>query len=257
MTPADLEAIADCTTIFGDLIIFIFTPTSDALTSITLPSGLHTITGNMIASGAAISDPQETNFKGIEAPGLTSVGEADSTAFDSILSQIDNPDNVQFNFTPGFSLQTFPSLNQMGFPSLSSVGGNFLVAQNPDLGDINLPLLSTIGGNLDVTGDFNSLELPDLNYVGGGVNVQSSSPTFKCPIPKLRTNGDVHGDGFVCLGNVHNPVSGITGANVTVPETTASTTSSGSPSGATNTPAHTAAHSGAIKGRGIGKRIIK
>ena len=113
----------------------------------------------MIASGAAISDPQETNFKGIEAPGLTSVGEADSTAFDSILSQIDNPDNVQFNFTPGFSLQTFPSLNQMGFPSLSSVGGNFLVAQNPDLGDINLPLLSTIGGNLDVTGDFNSLEL--------------------------------------------------------------------------------------------------
>ena len=51
-------------------------------------------------------------------------------------------------------------------------------------------------------------------------------------------------------------MSGITGANVTVPETTASTTSGGSPSGATNTPAHTTAHSGAIKGRGIGKRII-
>ena len=88
------------------------------------------------------------------------------------------------------------------------------MANNSALKDINgFQSLQTVGGNIDITGDFNSLSLPSLTKVGGGLNIQSSSSSFVCPIANDRANGVIQGHGFVCSGNIAHPMPGV-GANV-------------------------------------------
>lgn len=105
------------------------------------------------------------------------------------------------------------------------------LANNPQLTDIDgFQSLQMVDGNVDLTGDFNQLSLPSLTKVGGGVNIQTSSKNFTCPIPNDRTNGVIQGKGFVCSGNITNPTPGV-GANYTAntfPSTLSPPTTSGS-----------------------------
>ena len=41
--------------------------------------------------------------------------------------------------------------------------------------------LSNVGGNVDLNGNFNGVELPLLSKVGGGVNVETTPPSFQYP----------------------------------------------------------------------------
>ena len=109
------------------------------------------------------------------------------------------------------------SLTALSIPSLTEIGGTFLIANNSKLRTIGeFPFLKTIGGSLDWAGSFDYASgLPLLSDVGGGVNVQSSSDSFKCPFPQIRTNGVVKGNGFICSGNISNPSSGVNGTNQT------------------------------------------
>lgn len=90
-------------------------------------------------------------FKTFSAPNLTSTG--------GTLAFVDSP-----------------SLTSFAFPSLETIGGGFLVANNTNLKAINgLPKLATIVGALDFAGTFNSVTMPKLSDVRGGSNVQTTS----------------------------------------------------------------------------------
>jgi hypothetical protein len=107
-------------------------------------------------------------------------------------------------------------LTKTSFPQLTEVGGTFLIANDTSLSVIGgFPNVQTVGGSIDWTGSFDNASLPSISDVRGGVNVQSSSPTFQCPFPQIRNNGVIKGKGFVCTGNVSNPSSGVNGTNQT------------------------------------------
>ena len=174
---------------------------------VSLPPTIQTITGGLTITADA-------SLKSFEANGLTVVGMGTSS---------------------NLSISNCSSLTTASFPQLKSIGGGFNIFSNSVLLNINgFPLLQNISGDVNLLGDFNNLSLPSLAYVGGGVDIQSSSSSFKCPFPEMRSNGVVHGQGFICAGNIENPTS-VTGVNLTAgtkPSTAA--TPSGSSSSAAN-----------------------
>jgi hypothetical protein len=109
------------------------------------------------------------------------------------------------------------NLNSLEFPKLETVNGTFgfLIEGNPGLQNLSFPSLTFIGGDLNWIGAFDTISIPKLMNVTGAVNIQSSSSTFKCPIPELRTNGMVGGVGFICTGGVSDPLATINVTNLT------------------------------------------
>jgi hypothetical protein len=105
-----------------------------------------------------------------------------------------------------FSVANNPSLTTLSFPKLSTINGDFDINNNSAVLNIDgFPSVSTVGWDLDWTGSFDNASLPSLSFVGGRVNIQSSSEMLQCPIPDLRTNGVVKGEGFICSGRIPNP----------------------------------------------------
>ena len=186
--PSDLNSISQCTTIAGDLII---APTGSGLSSIDLPSGLQTISGSLIFDGQSTASTAS-----ISAPGLSSVGSTQSTGAQGLSDLVTNS---------GLVIGNFPSLTSFSFPNLATIQSNFVVENNPLVSAINMPDLSTVGGNLDLTGNFNSVQLPALTGVDGGVNVETTSANFQCP---NNIRGSTKGSTFSCEGNVTHPVPG-------------------------------------------------
>jgi hypothetical protein len=179
---SDLDGISQCTEIKGDLIV---TPGTSGLGSIDFPPGLQSVTGTLVFDGQNLASTTS-----ISAPGLSSVGAAQSTGTKG-LSDLVN--------TSGLIIGNFPSLGNFSFPSLATIQSNFVVENNPQVGDIDMPELSNVDGNVDLTGNFNSVELPALKQVEGGVNVQTTSPSFQCP-SDIRTA--TKQSAFTCDGNV-------------------------------------------------------
>ena len=138
-----------------------------------------------------------------------------SLVFDTgTLTSIIAPELVSVGYD--LIISNFTLLNTLSFPKLEFIGGSFIINGNPQLQNITaFPALSTVLGSIDWTGSFDYASLPQLNFVGGGVNVQSSSNKFVCPFSSIRTNGIVHGNGFVCSGGIPNPLINVNGTNVT------------------------------------------
>ncbi|KAL2073177.1 hypothetical protein VTL71DRAFT_10501 [Oculimacula yallundae] len=64
-------------------------------------------------------------------------------------------------------------LSNITFPLLKSVGGADQIANNTNLNAISFPALATVAGAIDFTGNFTTPELPKLQDIKGGFNVQS------------------------------------------------------------------------------------
>jgi hypothetical protein len=198
----DLNGLAGCTTFQGTLQLG-----SGFSGSAAIPDSIQALTGGFTASGVN---------------GLTSVSASGIQSMGSIGSSSSTANSLQ--------IQNNADLSSVQFPSLTSLGGSLQFAANPDLNAINgFNQLTNVGGNVDLTGNFQSVSLPDLDSVGGGINIQSTNPAFQCPsnIGEDRTNGVVKGKGFVCAGNIKNPTPGVTGANYTANTFPAMTTSGG------------------------------
>ena len=172
--------------------------------SANVPDTIQAITGGFMASGTAVT--------AVSAPGVQTVGSASTSA----------------NSQNSLSILNNALVSNVNFPSLTSIAGNLEFANNPDINSIDgFGQLASVGGNVDLTGTFSSVSLPNLNNVGGGVNIQSSNAGFACPIGADRTNGVIKGNGFVCAGNIKNPTPGVTGANFTANTFPPSSTSEG------------------------------
>ena len=177
--PSDLDSISQCTIINGDLIIRPYGPFDS---SVTLPSGLHTVAGYLMF----VFDNFNT-INSIAASGLTTIGPADNTTtFGSAGSG-------------GLIIEYFNALTSMSFPLLNSISLDFWITDNPNVKDISgFPVLSQIGAFVTLEGDFDSVELPALTFIGGNVFISTSSSSFQCPFTKLQEDGAVHGTSFVC-----------------------------------------------------------
>ncbi|CAN6612946.1 cell wall protein Ecm33p [Trichomonascus vanleenenianus] len=120
-------------------------------------------------------------INGLEVPKLTSVGGSLAIVSNSKLSNV-------------------------SFPQLSEVGGALQVANNTNLNSIlGFPKVKSVGGAIDFQGDFDYAQLNALNLVKGGVYIDSSSDKFSCNSwNKLHSNGDIHGDSYVCKAKAHS-----------------------------------------------------
>ena len=132
--------------------------------------------------------------------------------------------------TPGLLFYNFASLNSMSFPTLDSIGGDFLFAQNPAMRHISgFPKLVKIGGSINITGNFDSIDFPNLNSLGGTVHIQSTSPSFQCPnnLQSLPGLCGIASPGISSQASLPSGTSALSGLVSTTPTSTAATATSG------------------------------
>merc|ERR1711939_535438 len=115
------------------------------VSSIKIPS-LATVNGSMGFYGNYMDS--------IAAPNLTSVGSF-ATGVGSL------------------AIVANAKLANISFPALKSVGGADQIANNTALHAIAFPALTSVAGAIDFSGNFTTPELPKLEDVKGGFNIQS------------------------------------------------------------------------------------
>jgi hypothetical protein len=139
----------------------------------------------------------------------------------------------------GVVISDYDALTTVSFPNLTTVGSNLVLIGNPLVTNVNgFNSLVAVSGNVDITGNFHTLEFPNLAVVNGSFNVQSSAENFTCPD---FSNVSVKGS-FACAGNVANPQPLIGDNSTTNPTSLANMTTpnaTGTP-GVTSTSSSTA-----------------
>ena len=121
------------------------------LISLTFPSGLQTLIGDLFVSSGSLES--------IEASGLINL---------EIYGTLD--------------IVNSSSLIDLDFPQLDPMHGSFFVYNNSALDVIDgFPLLSQIGGDLILLGTFDTVSLPSLTSVGGLISIKTTSSKFVCP----------------------------------------------------------------------------
>lgn len=104
------------------------------------------------------------------------------------------------------------NLSNLSMPRLTHLGGALSIVGNTKLSSINaFPSLQQVDGTLDLTGNFDEVQLPELVDVRGGLNVQTSSNFFSCDAMDRLKTGVIKGNSFVCKAAVAKPKSGIKG----------------------------------------------
>jgi len=88
------------------------------------------------------------------------------------------------------------NLANISMPLLKSVGGADQIANNTALDAISFPALATVGGAIDFSGNFSTPDLPALNNVKGGFNVQSTA-NIDCSGFKKESGSIIQGT-FTC-----------------------------------------------------------
>jgi aspartate 1-decarboxylase len=166
------------------------------VSSITIPS-LAVVNGSLGFYGNYMTS--------ILAPNLTSVG---NTATGQGSLAIDANGN----------------LANVSMPLLASVGGADQIANNTALEAISFPSLKTVGGAIDFSGNFSTPQLPALNNVKGGFNVQSTA-NIDCSGFKAESGSIIQGV-FICKTTADATTLGGSSASGTATGSSASSTSS-------------------------------
>ena len=106
----------------------------------------------------------------------------------------------------GLSIIGFPSLQNLSFPNLETIGGSLNISLNPDLPLVNLSALQSVGGDLDLTGNFTRIIWPNLRRVYGTALVESTYASIDCGRKpgQLFSEVSVYGS-LTCLAGVENP----------------------------------------------------
>jgi len=181
------------------------------ISSVSMPS-LATVNGSLGFYG--------NYFTSVSAPNLTSIGSGS-------LAIVANAD-----------------LANISMPLLKTIGGGDLIANNSALDAISFPALTTVGGAIDFSGNFTTPELPALNDVKGGFNIQSTVTIDCTAFASDKTSGVIQGT-YTCKTTA-DATSGTT-----------SGTSTGSSSSSTSTSKSAAGlHISANAGSAIGLSVV-
>jgi hypothetical protein len=142
--------------------------------SVSVPS-LETLNGSL--------GLYNNGFETFSAPNLTSVGEA-------------------------VALVANEQLKNVSFPLLTQVKGNIQIANNSKLIEVDgFPKLKSIGGAFDMSGNFTSVQTPELNSVKGAFNLQSSGQlNDTCDFYKdLHKKKLIQSKDYTCEGTLIDP----------------------------------------------------
>ncbi|MCJ1355110.1 MAG: hypothetical protein MMC33_005101 [Icmadophila ericetorum] len=185
----------------------------------TISMDFTTIMGSLdIGANDVAGNGLSVSFQSLQSAGSATFRNATTVSIPALI-------NVTQNL--GFYGNDFQSLS---CPNLTQAGGVIFVS-NDMLSSISMPLLKTINsnngtfqianntlltsitgfgdlknvnGNVDLTGNFTSVNLPDLTNVGGALNVQTSA-NFNCNnITSLESSQVVKGS-VTCAGEQSNP----------------------------------------------------
>jgi hypothetical protein len=149
---------------------------------------MHTIIGALYIT----SSDDNSSITEIIANNLNFVGSSNSTD----LPQTDI----------GLSIIGFPSLQNLNFPDLQTIGGSLNISLNPDLPLVNLSVLQSVGGDLDLTGNFTKILWPNLHLVNGSALVESTYASINCGYkPGQVFRGVSVGGSLTCFAGVENP----------------------------------------------------
>jgi len=168
----------------------------------------------------------ENYFPSLSAPNLTSVG---NTA----------------NGQGGLAFVANPDLANITIPMLQTVGGAFQIANNSALDAISFPTLTEVGGAIDFSGNFTTPQLPKLNDVKGGFNMQSTTSIDCSGFQSEHSSGNIQGT-YTCK----------TTADAQSGTSTSSGTSSGSSSSSSSTSSKGAAVSYGVNEALVGVSVV-
>lgn len=177
-------------------------------------SSLETLTGELIVTangfGLEIDFPDLvwianmtiSNVSSISFPSLETVN--GSMRFDSNFFESFSAPNMTTTATGDLSFTDNGSLKNISFPSLTSVGGGFTIANNTELEKIDdFDQLKTVGGAVLLRGNFTSVELPALNDVKGAFDLASTNDiTSSCTTFNALGN-KIQGT-YSCVSNNEN-----------------------------------------------------
>ncbi|RQM05511.1 hypothetical protein DH86_00001528 [Scytalidium sp. 3C] len=166
--------------------------------SVTFPS-LNTVTGSLAIV--------ESFLTSISAPNLTTVGITDVGS-------------------GGLAIDQNNALTNISIPILKKVGGAVQIANNTALRNISFPALADVGGAIDFSGNFSTPQLPALNNVAGGFNMQSQQDIDCSGFQKEHDQNIIQGK-YTC-STTSNPHSGLSGSSGTGTATGSSSTATGS-----------------------------
>ncbi|KAG5439056.1 hypothetical protein PCK2_000897, partial [Pneumocystis canis] len=118
--------------------------------------------------------------------------------------------NLRFIFN-SLSIYNNSELNDLRFPNLISIGGTFLLQNNPKLTTISgFPNVTSIGGSVSWTGPLTNIALPRINDIKGTVLIVSSS-SLSCP-SFLKSPDIVQGASSVCKSSSDSKTGGTSDA---------------------------------------------
>ncbi|CAO3662736.1 unnamed protein product [Rhizopus stolonifer] len=159
---------------------------------------------------AKVQSMRESTFRnvaGLNLDGLSRVL-GDMSFISNSFDTLDMPSVTEISGT--LTLTDNMQLNNLSMAKLSHLGGALSVSGNNNLASITaFPNLQQVDGTLDITGGFDEVQLPSLNDVRGGLNVQTTSNAFSCDTVSNLKNGVIKGNAFTCKAAVASPKSGI------------------------------------------------
>jgi len=141
-------------------------------------------------------------FQTVSFPELTSVGES-------------------------FAFISCSRLTNVTANSLKDVGGTFQLANNTKLAKVDgFSSLQKVGGAIDFSGVFTEVDLPALDDVRGGFNLQSTEDVNCDTFNSLQSSGVIKGNDFVCAGKKETAESKTNGLGTSGSGNSSSTKSS-------------------------------
>ncbi|KAL8243813.1 hypothetical protein R6Q59_010071 [Mikania micrantha] len=140
------------------------------------------------------------NVSSVDMPSLSSVG--GSIGMYSDYFQNFSAPNLS-TVAAALAFIDCPQLTTFSFPSLTLVGGGFIVVNNTNLKSISgFDKLVTIGGAIDFIGTFDTVEAKSLKDVRGGANVVTSSQNQNiCSIFQSASKNQVIKGNTMCSTN--------------------------------------------------------
>lgn len=156
-----------------------------------------------------IANMSISNVSSFSVPSLATVN--GSARFDSNFFKSFAAPNLTSTTSGDISFVSNAQLNNITIPNLTSIGGGFLIANNTALQAVTgFGKLKSVGGAVNFRGNFSEVDLPSLNDVKGGFDVEStgdisaSCTTFKKLAPQSQGGGGQIQGKFNCVSNNAN-----------------------------------------------------
>lgn len=171
-----------------------------ALTSVSDSLDISFNSAKVVATFSQLKWANNMTFRDVSSISLPNVTVVNASLgfINNSISSLSMPQLTQVGGS--LSIVSNSKAGNVSFPQLKNIGGAFVIANNTNLKSVTgFPKVEQVGGAIDFVGSFDEASLPKLDLVKGGVIVDSSSSKFNCSSwNEAHSNGDIHGDSYMC-----------------------------------------------------------